>query len=91
LATKLGEVFQSRFGRRNRPSIWCLLLPPFRHDWQPVGGIPFRGKEGITPQGVQCLWCVDCHGEKYVWPWGDWKPEPGETFGYSGTSRRYPR
>jgi hypothetical protein len=61
-----------------------VLLPPFRHQWTPIGGIPFHGVPGVWTNGCQQLHCLDCGGEKWHWPWPEdgWTPSPGETFGY---------
>lgn len=66
----------------DRPNTALMCRLTGGHDWQPIGGIPFRGVKGVCPSGHQSLWCMRCPTKKYVWPWGDEKFGPDETFGY---------
>lgn len=67
----------------SRPHTAMMCTLTGGHNWRPIGGIPFRGIEGIYRDGSQGLWCMRCPSKKHVWPWGDEQFSADETFGYS--------
>lgn len=70
-----------------RPNTALMCTLSGGHKWRTIGGISFRGKGGICPDGSQSLWCMRCPSRKRVWPWGDEQFSSDETFGYSPTPR----